>query len=304
MPSHIFDFGSIKFVPANHRMLREWPKDGPKVLWRIPVAAGSNHPSVAGDDLCYSQLEDSQKKETVKCIDANTGKELWSRQIAPASTQGIDEQLAAYHGTIYVSTVPIPSFTKGYTGGGMGIIYALNEQDGSQQWSFNTVQHSTLWGNARVNSGGGAWYPPAIDPGTGMTYWGTGNPAPFPGTEQYPNGSSRPGPNLYTDSELALTASGPRATTSSCSWRGSPATAEAAETFTAPDSTMRASSGVPWFSTLPACSTERGDTFAAPEGAACLPALRKLIAQGKVTENETVVIFNTGSGIKYLEAFG
>jgi threonine synthase len=44
--------------------------------------------------------------------------------------------------------------------------------------------------------------------------------------------------------------------------------------------------------------------FAAPEGAACLPALRKLIEHGAVKEGETVVLFNTGSGIKYLEAFG
>jgi len=43
--------------------------------------------------------------------------------------------------------------------------------------------------------------------------------------------------------------------------------------------------------------------FTAPEGAACLPALRKLIDGGQVNEGETVVMFNTGSGIKYLEAF-
>jgi len=43
--------------------------------------------------------------------------------------------------------------------------------------------------------------------------------------------------------------------------------------------------------------------FCAPEGAACLPALKKLIENGRVTEGETVVIFNTGSGVKYLEAF-
>ena len=43
--------------------------------------------------------------------------------------------------------------------------------------------------------------------------------------------------------------------------------------------------------------------FVAPEGAACLPALRKLIADGAVHAGEKVVIFNTGSGIKYLEAF-
>jgi threonine synthase len=43
--------------------------------------------------------------------------------------------------------------------------------------------------------------------------------------------------------------------------------------------------------------------FAAPEGAACLPALRKLIERDAVKEGETVVLFNTGSGVKYLEAF-
>jgi threonine synthase len=43
--------------------------------------------------------------------------------------------------------------------------------------------------------------------------------------------------------------------------------------------------------------------FAAPEGGACLPALRRLIEEGSVSESETVVLFNTGSGVKYLEAF-
>lgn len=43
--------------------------------------------------------------------------------------------------------------------------------------------------------------------------------------------------------------------------------------------------------------------FTAPEGAACLPALRTLIAQDLVKEGEAVVLFNTGSGIKYLEVF-
>jgi len=43
--------------------------------------------------------------------------------------------------------------------------------------------------------------------------------------------------------------------------------------------------------------------FCAPEGAACLPALRQMIEQDLVRENETVVIFNTGAGVKYLECF-
>jgi threonine synthase len=43
--------------------------------------------------------------------------------------------------------------------------------------------------------------------------------------------------------------------------------------------------------------------FCAPEGAACLPALRKLMKDGAVQPNESVVLFNTGSGVKYLESF-
>jgi len=41
----------------------------------------------------------------------------------------------------------------------MGIIYALDEQTGRIEWSFNTVKDGDLWGNPQVNSGGGAWYP-------------------------------------------------------------------------------------------------------------------------------------------------
>ncbi len=47
----------------------------------------------------------------------------------------------------------------------------------------------------------------------------------------------------------------------------------------------------------------REGIFAAPEGGACIPALRKLIERGKVKPDERVVLFNTGSGIKYLDAF-
>jgi len=43
--------------------------------------------------------------------------------------------------------------------------------------------------------------------------------------------------------------------------------------------------------------------FVAPEGAACFAALRKLLTAKQVTSAERIVIFNTGSGIKYLECY-
>jgi threonine synthase len=43
--------------------------------------------------------------------------------------------------------------------------------------------------------------------------------------------------------------------------------------------------------------------FVAPEGAACFAALKSLLAAGKISLEERIVIFNTGSGIKYLDCY-
>jgi threonine synthase len=43
--------------------------------------------------------------------------------------------------------------------------------------------------------------------------------------------------------------------------------------------------------------------FAAPEGAACLPALKALLKRGEIKRDDRIVLFNTGTGVKYLELF-
>jgi threonine synthase len=55
------------------------------------------------------------------------------------------------------------------------------------------------------------------------------------------------------------------------------------------------------------CTKEVGaaeGVFPAPEGAACYAALKHLLAQKKVRADETVVLFNTSTGLKYLECYG
>jgi threonine synthase len=49
-------------------------------------------------------------------------------------------------------------------------------------------------------------------------------------------------------------------------------------------------------------ATDEG-IFAAPEGGACVAALKKLLASGFLTAQERIVIYNTGNGLKYLEAY-
>ncbi|MGB7874802.1 MAG: threonine synthase [Anaerolineales bacterium] len=44
--------------------------------------------------------------------------------------------------------------------------------------------------------------------------------------------------------------------------------------------------------------------FAAPEGAATLAGLQKLLDEGWITSNERIVLFNTGTGLKYIHQGG
>lgn len=55
-------------------------------------------------------------------------------------------------------------------------------------------------------------------------------------------------------------------------------------------------------SAIPEIAAAEG-LFVAPEAGACLPALKQLIERGEVSRDERVVLFNTGSGLKYLSTF-
>jgi len=138
----------------------------------------------------------------IVAVDAKTGAQLWLHDITATKTTGLDIQPTVLNGVVFVATVPV-SVGGIYTPGDRGVLYALDAATGKIKWSFDTVK-GDLWGHPEVNSGGGSWYPPSIDATRGLIYWGVANPAPFPGTKQYPNGSSRAGPNLYTDSAVAL----------------------------------------------------------------------------------------------------
>ena len=170
--------------------------------YETPVP-GPNGPAV-GWGLVFAQTG----ADSIVAMDLDTGDEVWSASLdGPTGAQ----QPVPFAGRLYTATLTgrIVSggdgraTVRGYAGGSRGIAYALDARTGEPVWSWESVQEG-FWGNPEVNSGGGIWYPPAVDTETGMTFWGTGNPAPFPGTEEFPNASSRPGPNLYTSSAVAL----------------------------------------------------------------------------------------------------
>jgi outer membrane protein assembly factor BamB len=136
-------------------------------------------------------------------LDQETGKQVWSVPLIRNEHEGIDMAPGYHDGIVYVSTVPV-NVGEFYGAGAVGIVWALDGKTGKKLWHFDTVPKS-LWGKPDANSGGGLWYTPAFDE-HGSMYLGVGNPAPFPGTEEEPWGSSRPGPNLYSDALVKLDA--------------------------------------------------------------------------------------------------
>jgi alcohol dehydrogenase (cytochrome c) len=173
-----------------------------KVLWAHDYNSPNGGPdgvTVAGG-VVYAATS-----HAAVALDAATGAQLWSRTLTGNDHEGIDMTPGYNHGTVYVSTVPVNPAVGEYLAGGQGILWALNARTGSPEWSWN--QDQNLWGNPGVNSGAGLWYSPSFD-AQGNIYLGIANPGPLFGTKSYPLGSSRPGPDLYTDSVVKLSPAG------------------------------------------------------------------------------------------------
>jgi outer membrane protein assembly factor BamB len=141
-------------------------------------------------------------------LQASTGRQLWSRTLIGNDHEGIDMAPGYNDGTVYISTVPVNPNKGQYLGGAKATLWALNAATGAPEWSWDEVQN--LWGNPAVNSGGGLWDPPSFD-SQGNIYIGIANPGPIGQTgwpKGYPWGTSRPGPDLYTDSVVKLSPAG------------------------------------------------------------------------------------------------
>jgi alcohol dehydrogenase (cytochrome c) len=136
-------------------------------------------------------------------LDARTGKELWSRQIAdPVDGYFVSAPPLIVGDLIFIGPAGSESAGKGWVG-------AFRLSNGERIWKFNTVPDlgeagAETWGNnpKGLKTGGGAiWTAMSYDPEKNLLYVPVGNPAP----DFYDK--NRPGANLYTSSVVALDAS-------------------------------------------------------------------------------------------------
>jgi outer membrane protein assembly factor BamB len=174
--------------------------DSGEVIWTHKynsTSVGPNGLSVVNGTV-YGATGDS-----AFALKASSGDQIWLKKLTRNGNEGIDMPPGVHDKTVYVSTVP-GNAKAFYAGSGQAVLWALNGTTGETKWKWPEVP-ANLWSdkNTHINSGGGQWYPPTFD-GQGHMYVGVANPAPFPGSPGLPWGSSRPGPDPYTDSIVKL----------------------------------------------------------------------------------------------------
>jgi outer membrane protein assembly factor BamB len=171
------------------------------VLWTKTYNEAIPSGGPNGIAIAYGKAYFSVGAGVLHAIDATTGDELWQNDLVGPLREGICMTPLVYDGVVYVSTVP-GSPDGFYQPGQRGVFYAVDAETGATIWYWETTEDN-LWGQPRVNSGGGLWHPPSVDE-RGSVYLAVANAAPYPGTEEWPNGSSRPGNNPWTNHLVSL----------------------------------------------------------------------------------------------------
>src|SRR5438093_3225938 len=109
-------------------LAESWSKEGPPIIWQKKVGQGFSGPVVvAGKLILFHRLDD---KETVECLEAKTGKPLWSFDY-PTSYRddfGFDEGPRA---------TPAVAEGRVYTFGAEGVLHCLDFATGKKLWSIN-----------------------------------------------------------------------------------------------------------------------------------------------------------------------
>lgn len=182
-------------------------------IWSIDFNTGNvnwsitnNHPWIGPAGVCvgWGKVYGSTTSYDLAAFDMNNGTMVWDGNLSTTNPNvHFNIQPIPYNNMIYTSDGPHVGGTA--YGGADGYLFGIDQSTGLVNWSFSTTDSSNFFGHPEFNDGAGAWFPPSIDTNTGTIYWGIKNPGGFGygGVNGYPNGSQRPGPNLYSNCIIA-----------------------------------------------------------------------------------------------------
>lgn len=111
---------------AQTDLLRTWPKEGPRVLWTVPLGVGFGGPAVSSGKV-YVLDRDEEVGDTLRVFDFSSGKELWSFAYdAPGKFM--------FSGS---RTTPTVDGDLVYTCGPLGDLHAISTTTHKPVWSRN-----------------------------------------------------------------------------------------------------------------------------------------------------------------------
>ena len=116
-------------ISSETGFLKNWPKEGPKVLWHIPLGDGYSGISIAQGKVYTMSAEGSD--EYVICLDASSGEEVWRFRSGAKFTESRGDgprSMPTVHGNSVFAL------------GAEGKLYALDAGDGTKLWARNFVE--------------------------------------------------------------------------------------------------------------------------------------------------------------------
>src|SRR5438045_2425074 len=112
-------------------LLKEWPKEGPKLVWQVKTLGfGFGTPAIAGDRI-YLQSSEGDESESVKAISAKDGKPVWSTKIGKV---GAPKQMPSYPGARGTPTIDGDLI---YALSSDGDLACLETKTGNIRWQKN-----------------------------------------------------------------------------------------------------------------------------------------------------------------------
>ena len=119
-------------VSRERGLLKEWPKDGPPLAWKVKgLGGGYSAPAVAGGRIFG--MSNRGEDEVTWALSETDGKELWVTRLGHAFPQ------QAPQGKEGPACTPTVDGEHVYTSGPLGDLYAINTRTHKPDW------HKNIW---------------------------------------------------------------------------------------------------------------------------------------------------------------
>ena len=170
-------------------LLRAWPKDGPKELWRMEVGEGKSAVTEANGRAFTAAQFDG--KQWALCLNPATGATIWKHEIYPKAASDVVKgpivtPLVDGNRVYFIATANASPYDP------ISPVYCLNAEDGAEIWRSDDNEYASQ-GSATPLIVGDTLYIPAgksgkgkilvaVDKLTGKLRWSVADPQKRPDT--------------------------------------------------------------------------------------------------------------------------